>query len=82
MTPTLFARIRDFMPEWREALKAAGYDPDAVIAEDARQRHDLVRKHGAQISAIDAEPAERKNAEQERISTEKMARQELPQLVG
>lgn len=55
MSPTVYAQVYCIMPEWLEALAAAGYDPDHVIWEDERRRREFLCLPGAKSSAVDVE---------------------------
>ncbi|OBT66611.1 hypothetical protein VE03_03963 [Pseudogymnoascus sp. 23342-1-I1] len=55
MTPTAYAEAAGILPEWLEALAAAGYDPGEVVSEDERRRREFRWLHGVKSSAIDIE---------------------------
>jgi hypothetical protein len=55
MTPTAYAKATGILPEWLEALAAAGYDPGQVVWEDERRRREFRWLHGVKSSAIDVQ---------------------------
>lgn len=62
MSPTVHAQAYGIMPEWLEALAAAGYDPDHVIWEDERRRREFLWLHGAKSSSVDVQDNHTQNS--------------------